>query len=174
MRERNSNAVERCCADTCANIVRFSLKTDFWWKASCRKYKLISHPDNTNPFPGPFMNYRAVIQLEEVTRGGLAFMKWTGEFDTEPQVSDPAIRLSMKESTILKLADSHFGVLSEHMGNTAFIRRNDKLSKFTYPQVLHIKHLCVQKLCAALFCREVVNDGKIFLIVSCHFRELLK
>lgn len=49
------------------------------------KYKLISHPQNTNPFPGAFLNFRANIQLKEVTRGAATFMQWTGEFDTDPQ-----------------------------------------------------------------------------------------
>ena len=56
----------------------------------CRKYKLISHPLNTNPFPGAFLNFRAAVRLHEVTRSAATFMEWTGEFDTEPQVPLPS------------------------------------------------------------------------------------
>ena len=52
-----------------------------------RKWKLISHPSNTNPFPGSFLNYHATAQVHAVSMtSSLSFVKIKAEFDTELQV----------------------------------------------------------------------------------------
>ena len=48
----------------------------------CRRWKLISHPQATNPFGGAFINNTAHIKLRTVTMDNSSYMKW--------QVSPPA------------------------------------------------------------------------------------
>ena len=55
----------------------------FW---CCRKWKLISHPLNTNPFPATFLNLKASVLLMEVTRDKSTYMVWTSDFDTDFEV----------------------------------------------------------------------------------------
>ena len=43
---------------------------------SCRRWKLISHPQATNPFGGAFINSMCNIQLRPVTMDNTCFMKW--------------------------------------------------------------------------------------------------
>ena len=45
----------------------------------CRKWKLISHPDTTNPFVASFVNYRCTCRLYPITVGGQTFFDWKGE-----------------------------------------------------------------------------------------------
>ena len=47
--------------------------------ACCRKWKLISHPDTTNPFVASFVNYRCTCQLYPITVGSQTFFDWKGE-----------------------------------------------------------------------------------------------
>ena len=53
----------------------------------CRKWRVISHPLNTNPFPGSFLNYRGRLRLREVTLNNLTLVELEGGFDTEHAVS---------------------------------------------------------------------------------------
>ncbi|KAK9786893.1 hypothetical protein WJX73_006312, partial [Symbiochloris irregularis] len=46
-------------------------------------YKLISHPLNSNPFLGSFVNYAATYKLLSVTLGNHAFCEMEGTFYTE-------------------------------------------------------------------------------------------
>ena len=50
---------------------------------------MISHPLNTNPFPGSFLNYRGRLRLREVTLNNLTLVELEGSFDTEHAVSGP-------------------------------------------------------------------------------------
>lgn len=54
---------------------------------SCSKWRVISHPLNTNPFPGSFLNYKAKIRLRDVTISNVTFLEIEAEFDTEHMVS---------------------------------------------------------------------------------------
>lgn len=45
----------------------------------CRKWKLISHPDTTNPFVASFVNYRCTCRLYPITVGSQTFFDWKGE-----------------------------------------------------------------------------------------------
>ncbi|EIE20414.1 hypothetical protein COCSUDRAFT_43861 [Coccomyxa subellipsoidea C-169] len=47
------------------------------------KWRVISHPLNTNPFPGSFLNYKAKIRLRDVTISTATFLEIEAEFDTE-------------------------------------------------------------------------------------------
>lgn len=51
-----------------------------------RKWRVISHPLNTNPFPGSFLNYKAKIRLRDVTISTATFLEIEAEFDTEHTV----------------------------------------------------------------------------------------
>ena len=44
-----------------------------------RKWKLISHPDTTNPFVASFVNYRCTCRLYPITVGSQTFFDWKGE-----------------------------------------------------------------------------------------------
>ena len=66
----------------------------------CRKWRVISHPLNTNPFPGSFLNYRGRLRLRDVTINGLTLVELEGAFDTEHTVSTPPV------STNLSMSDS--------------------------------------------------------------------
>ncbi len=57
---------------------------------TCRKWRVISHPLNTNPFPGSFLNYRGRLRLREVTLNNLTLVELEGGFDTEHAVSSPS------------------------------------------------------------------------------------
>ncbi|KAK9821333.1 hypothetical protein WJX81_006291 [Elliptochloris bilobata] len=53
--------------------------------------RVISHPDNSNPFPGCFLNYVATIELFEVTLGApsggpATLVDFHGTFDTDPHL----------------------------------------------------------------------------------------
>ncbi|CAL5223361.1 g5865 [Coccomyxa viridis] len=48
------------------------------------KWKLISHPDTTNPFVASFVNYRCTCRLYPITVGSQTFFDWKGEFYTDP------------------------------------------------------------------------------------------
>ena len=52
-----------------------------------RKWRVISHPLNTNPFPGSFLNYRGKLRLRDVTINNLTLVELEGGFDTEHAVS---------------------------------------------------------------------------------------
>ena len=52
-----------------------------------RKWRVISHPLNTNPFPGSFLNYRGKLRLRDVTINNLTMVEMEGGFDTEHAVS---------------------------------------------------------------------------------------
>ena len=52
-----------------------------------RKWRVISHPLNTNPFPGSFLNYRGRLRLRDVTINNLTLVELEGGFDTEHAVS---------------------------------------------------------------------------------------
>jgi hypothetical protein len=54
--------------------------------AACRKWRVISHPLNSNPFPGSFLNYKARMRLVPVTMQGGALLDYEGEFETEHAV----------------------------------------------------------------------------------------
>ncbi len=47
-----------------------------------RKWKLISHPDTTNPFVASFVNYRCTCRLYPITVGSQTFFDWEGEQST--------------------------------------------------------------------------------------------
>ncbi|CAK0784905.1 hypothetical protein CVIRNUC_008110 [Coccomyxa viridis] len=49
------------------------------------KWKLISHPDTTNPFVASFVNYRCTCRLYPITVGSQTFFDWKGEFYTDPE-----------------------------------------------------------------------------------------
>lgn len=44
-----------------------------------RKWKLISHPDTTNPFVASFVNYRCTCRLYPITVGSQTFFDWKGK-----------------------------------------------------------------------------------------------
>ena len=46
---------------------------------ACRKWKLISHPDTTNPFVASFVNYRCTCRLYPITVGSQTFFDWKGK-----------------------------------------------------------------------------------------------
>ena len=48
---------------------------------------MLSHPSNTNPFPGPFLNFRATVRVLEVTLGNRSFVEIEANFDTVAEVS---------------------------------------------------------------------------------------
>ena len=52
----------------------------------CRRYKLISHPGSTNPFPFAYLNFRSYLQCKSITVGDQTFMEWEGDLDTEAAV----------------------------------------------------------------------------------------
>ncbi|KAK9825449.1 hypothetical protein WJX81_001648 [Elliptochloris bilobata] len=52
------------------------------------KYKLISHPWNSSPFAGAFLNFVSTIQLKDVTMTNATYFEWHGEFDTDHQSAD--------------------------------------------------------------------------------------
>ena len=56
------------------------------WGAACRKWRVISHPLNSNPFPGSFLNYKARMRLVGVTMQQVCVLDYEGEFDTEHSV----------------------------------------------------------------------------------------
>ena len=70
----------------------------------CRKYKIISHPSNSNPFQGTFLNFRSFLQLREITRGNMAYMEWEGSFDTDFQVGHRTLFLDHIKCTKLHLS----------------------------------------------------------------------
>ena len=49
-----------------------------------RKWKLISHPDTTNPFVASFVNYRCTCRLYPITVGSQTFFDWKGEQCSAP------------------------------------------------------------------------------------------
>ena len=51
-----------------------------------RKWRVISHPLNTNPFPGSFLNYKGRMRLIGVTMQTLTLLEFEGAFDTEHMV----------------------------------------------------------------------------------------
>lgn len=51
-----------------------------------RKWRVISHPLNTNPFPGSFLNYKGRMRLIGVTMQALTLVEFEGAFDTEHMV----------------------------------------------------------------------------------------
>ena len=51
-----------------------------------RKWRVISHPLNTNPFPGSFLNYKGRMRLIGVTMQTLTLLEIEGAFDTEHMV----------------------------------------------------------------------------------------
>lgn len=50
---------------------------------------MISHPLNSNPFPGSFLNYKARMRLVPVTMQAACVLDYEGEFDTEHSVRTP-------------------------------------------------------------------------------------
>lgn len=50
-----------------------------------QKYRLISHPGASNPFPYAFLNYHSVLCCKSITVGNMTFMEWSGAFDTVPE-----------------------------------------------------------------------------------------
>lgn len=61
----------------------------------CRKYRLISHPGASNPFPYAFLNYHSVLCCKSITVGNMTFMEWSGAFDTVPEVRRFPCQLSI-------------------------------------------------------------------------------
>ena len=53
---------------------------------------MISHPLNTNPFPGSFLNYKGRMRLVGVTMQTLTLLEFEGAFDTEHMVRPPGTR----------------------------------------------------------------------------------
>ena len=53
---------------------------------SCRRWRVISHPLNTNPFPGSFLNCKARLRLRDVTISKVTMLELENEFDTEHMV----------------------------------------------------------------------------------------
>ena len=51
-----------------------------------RKWRVISHQLNTNPFPGSFLNYKGRMRLTAVTMQALTLVEFEGAFDTEHMV----------------------------------------------------------------------------------------
>ncbi|KAK9803076.1 hypothetical protein WJX73_007254 [Symbiochloris irregularis] len=49
-----------------------------------QRYKLISHPGASNPFPYAYLNFRSFLQCRSITVGDHTFMEWEGDLDTEP------------------------------------------------------------------------------------------
>lgn len=47
---------------------------------------MISHPLNTNPFPGSFLNGKSKLRLRDVTISNVTMLELEGEFDTEHMV----------------------------------------------------------------------------------------
>ena len=51
----------------------------------CRKWQVVSHPLNANPFPGSLLNYKAKLRLYDVTVERQTFMQLECSFETEHQ-----------------------------------------------------------------------------------------
>lgn len=53
----------------------------------CRKWRVVSHPLNANPYLGSLLNYRAKLRLQEVTVENKTFVQLHCSFETEHEVS---------------------------------------------------------------------------------------
>lgn len=53
----------------------------------CRRYKLVSHPNNLNPFLASFLGYRCSIRLHRVTTENSTFMRIHCAFKTEKEAA---------------------------------------------------------------------------------------
>lgn len=67
----------------------------------CRKWRVISHPLNTNPFPGSFLNYKGRLRLRDVSINNLTLVELDGGFDTEHTVSIFVIFINPLPSTAM-------------------------------------------------------------------------
>ena len=67
----------------------------------CRKWRVISHPLNTNPFPGSFLNYKGRLRLRDVSINNLTLVELDGGFDTEHAVSNFVISINPLLSTAI-------------------------------------------------------------------------
>lgn len=67
----------------------------------CRKWRVISHPLNTNPFPGSFLNCRGRLRLRDVSINNLTLVELDGGFDTEHTVSIFVISINPLPSTAI-------------------------------------------------------------------------
>lgn len=74
--------------------------------SACRKWKLVSHSLNVNPFPASFVNWRCTLRLHVVTREEVTVMTWRGELETEPQVRYTA---NLAHLALLLSKSSSFG-----------------------------------------------------------------
>ena len=52
----------------------------------CRKWRVVSHPLNANPFPASLLNYKAKLRLHEVTVDNQTFIEQECSFETEHEV----------------------------------------------------------------------------------------
>ncbi len=53
----------------------------------CRKWRVVSHPLNANPFSGSLLNYKAKLRLQDVTVENKTFVQLHCSFQTEHEVS---------------------------------------------------------------------------------------
>ncbi|KAK9833203.1 hypothetical protein WJX74_010130 [Apatococcus lobatus] len=63
-------------------------------------WSVVSHPNNTNPFPGSYLNSLVHLSLKPVSMGNATFIKLSSSFSTE------ASHKELMETTFRRLYDS--------------------------------------------------------------------